>query len=109
MSDGSSIPARVPWLCRTSIALLILNVMVRFSTSGGLRMLGQYRKSERWDCIPSAQIGKTPIAQTNGVFLLLNAIWGLVILRWRQWSSGRPWLLVVPIWLIAVVIDFAHH
>jgi hypothetical protein len=43
------------------------------------------------------------------VFLLLNAIWGVLILRWRQWGRGRLWLLVVPIWHIAVVIDFAHH
>lgn len=43
------------------------------------------------------------------IFLLLNAIWGLLILRSRQWRSGSLWLLTLPIWLIAVVIDFAHH
>jgi hypothetical protein len=43
------------------------------------------------------------------VFLLLNSIWGVLILRRRQWSSGRIWLLTVLIWFVAFAIDFAHH
>ncbi len=43
------------------------------------------------------------------VALLVNVPWGVVILRRRQWRSGRLWLLVGLIWLAAITIDFAHH
>ena len=42
-------------------------------------------------------------------FLLLNLIWGAFILGCRRWSSGRYWLVTIPLWLVAVLIDFAHH
>jgi hypothetical protein len=35
--------------------------------------------------------------------------WGVIILWRRRWSSGRLWLFVVMIWLIAIGVDFAHH
>ena len=41
--------------------------------------------------------------------LLVNVPWGIVILKRKQWSSGRLWLLVGLIWLTAIAIDFAHH
>jgi hypothetical protein len=43
------------------------------------------------------------------IFSLLNLTWGALILRYRQWRSGRYWLLIAPIWLVAVLIDFSHH
>lgn len=43
------------------------------------------------------------------VFLALNLIWGGFIIARRQWVSGIFWLLAIPIWVVAVVIDFAHH
>jgi hypothetical protein len=43
------------------------------------------------------------------IFFPLNIGWGVLILVSRQWKSGRYWLLVAMLWLIAVVIDFAHH
>ena len=43
------------------------------------------------------------------VALLINVPWGVVILRRRQWSSGRLWLIVAVIWVIAIAIDFTHH
>jgi hypothetical protein len=43
------------------------------------------------------------------VFLVLNLTWGAFILARKRWQSGIFWLLTVPIWLAAVVIDFAHH
>ena len=43
------------------------------------------------------------------VFLVLNLTWGARIIARRQWQSGIFWLLAIPIWIVAVVIDFAHH
>jgi hypothetical protein len=43
------------------------------------------------------------------VFLVLNLAWGAFILARKRWRSGIFWLLSIPIWLAAVVIDFAHH
>ncbi len=42
-------------------------------------------------------------------FLLVNLAWGGVILVRRHWSGGRLWLLAALVWLIAIVVDFAHH
>jgi hypothetical protein len=44
-----------------------------------------------------------------GVFFVLNLIWGGFIVKGRQWRIGRLWLLVGLMWLVAIVIDFAHH
>jgi len=43
------------------------------------------------------------------VFLVLNLTWGAFILARKRWHCGIFWLLSIPIWLAAVVIDFAHH
>lgn len=42
-------------------------------------------------------------------FFLLNFIWGVFIVSDRQWRSRLYWLLILPVWLAAIVIDFAHH
>lgn len=44
-----------------------------------------------------------------GSFLLLNLIWGAFILAKQDWRSGRLWLLAPVIWIVPVVVDFAHH
>ena len=95
---------------RTNLILLTLNVLgavvyVCLASRG-------WRIPEEKGMVP---VTGEPLVWAIGVFpiwavsLLLNAIWGLLILRWRQWRSGRLWLLLVPLWLIAVVIDFAYH
>jgi hypothetical protein len=42
-------------------------------------------------------------------FLLLNVTWGVLILIWRQWSSGLLWLLAALIWFVTMVIDHQHR
>jgi hypothetical protein len=42
-------------------------------------------------------------------FFLVDVVWGGLILVRRQWRSGYLWLLTALIWLVAAVIDFAHH
>jgi len=43
------------------------------------------------------------------VFFVLNVTWGAFILARKQWRTGVLWLSTIPIWLVAVAIDFAHH
>ena len=43
------------------------------------------------------------------VFFLLNLTWGAFIIARRQWQSGIFWLLTIPVWVVAVAIDFTHH
>ena len=43
------------------------------------------------------------------IFFVVNGVWGGLILVRRQWRSGYLWLLTALIWLVAIVIDFAHH
>jgi len=43
------------------------------------------------------------------VFFVLNVTWGAFILARKEWRTGVPWLSTIPIWLVAVAIDFAHH
>lgn len=43
------------------------------------------------------------------VFPVLNIAWGTIILVTRQWQRGRLWSLSVLVWVLAVVVDFAHH
>jgi hypothetical protein len=45
------------------------------------------------------------------IFFVINVVWGALILALarKRWHSGIFWLLSIPIWLAAVVLDFAHH
>lgn len=43
------------------------------------------------------------------VFFVLNLTWGAFILVRKQWRIGIFWLVLIPVWLVAVAIDFAHH
>ncbi|MGC2477553.1 MAG: hypothetical protein WA485_24665 [Candidatus Sulfotelmatobacter sp.] len=43
------------------------------------------------------------------VFFALNLTWGAFTLARKQWRTGIFWLSTIPIWLVAVAIDFAHH
>ena len=44
------------------------------------------------------------------IFFVLNLVWGIFILRRRDWRwGGRLWLLTALFWIITVWIDFAHH
>lgn len=42
-------------------------------------------------------------------FLLLNLIWGAFIIVRQRWQGGILWLTPIPVWLVAMAIDFAHH
>jgi hypothetical protein len=44
-----------------------------------------------------------------GVFLLADLVWGGLLLRRREQKRGLWWFIVGGLWLIAIVVDFAHH
>jgi hypothetical protein len=44
-----------------------------------------------------------------GVFLLADLVWGGLLLRRRERKRGLWWFIVGGLWLIAIVVDFAHH
>jgi|HubBroStandDraft_3_1064219.scaffolds.fasta_scaffold993609_2 hypothetical protein len=43
------------------------------------------------------------------IFLVTNLAWGVTIVARRLWLDGRIWLVAFFIWIVAVIIDFAHH
>jgi hypothetical protein len=44
-----------------------------------------------------------------GVFVFVDAVWGVMLLRHKEWN-GRIWLALIAIaWLAALVVDFSHH
>jgi hypothetical protein len=49
------------------------------------------------------------VAPIFATFFVVNVTWGVLILARRQWPRGYFWLLAALIWLVAAVIDFAHH
>jgi hypothetical protein len=111
-TEPSIMTTRIRLTRRTSLVLLVLNVMgvVLYLWWASHAWANPQERAMGIDSITGEPyvwaVGVFPIW---AVFLLLNAIWGVLILRWRQWRSARLWLLVVPIWFIAVAIDFAHH
>jgi hypothetical protein len=43
------------------------------------------------------------------VFLVINLAWGSIIVARRRWLDGRIWLMTFFVWIVAVIVDFAHH
>jgi hypothetical protein len=105
----SSTPSLVDRFALRQGANLILLVM---NVAGAV--LYVWRASLGW-AIPGEETAGEPllwwlaILPVISVALLINVSWGVVILWRRQWSSGRLWLLVLMVWLVATVVDFAHH
>jgi hypothetical protein len=108
--SNSSVTNGIRRTQRTSFILLALNpvgavLYVWFASRG-------WRIQEEKGMIP---VTGEPYVWAVGIFpvwaflLLLNAIWALLIIKSREWGNGRLWLLNLPIWLIAAVIDFVHH
>jgi hypothetical protein len=54
-------------------------------------------------------IWATAVFPIYAVFLLLNSVWGVRLLRRQDWISGRFWLATFGFWIAAVTVDFAHH
>ena len=94
----------------TSVTLLICNAVA--AVFYVVRAEPSWAVPEEHGIIP---ISGEPFVWFASVFSILvgafflNLIWGLIIFACRQWRSGRYGLSTIPIWLSAIVIDFAHH
>lgn len=54
-------------------------------------------------------IWRTAVLPIWAFFSLLNLIWAGIIVRRKQWRDARLWAVMACVWLVGVVIDFAHH
>jgi hypothetical protein len=43
------------------------------------------------------------------VFAAINIAWGVAILARKKRFAARFWLSTALIWIVAIVIDYAHH
>ncbi len=43
------------------------------------------------------------------IFLVINLGWAATIVARKLWLDARIWLTTLFIWVLAVIIDFAHH
>jgi hypothetical protein len=44
-----------------------------------------------------------------GVFLLVDIVWGGLLLRDKESKRKVWWFVTAAMWLIAICVDFAHH
>ena len=100
--------AAQPW----SVVLLVLNfigaVVYVLRASNGW-VIPQERELGLNSVTGEPFVWAGSIFPVCAVFPVLNLTWGAFILARKRWQSGIFWLLTIPIWLAAVVIDFAHH
>ncbi len=110
MLSDSSIAARFGLTRRSNVVLLVLNL------AGAL--LYVWRSSFSWPLPQEKGLNSTTgepfiwaiaILPVLAAALLVNVPWGVMIFKRKQWSSGRLWIAVGVVWLIAIAIDFAHH
>jgi hypothetical protein len=97
---------------RWSVALLVLNfigaaVYVVAASNGWV--IQQERELGLHSTTGEPFIWVLSIFPVCAVFFVLNLTWGGFILARKRRQGGIFWLLTIPIWLAAVVIDFAHH
>jgi hypothetical protein len=97
---------------RWSVVLLVLNfigsVIYVVRASNGW-VIAQERELGLHSVTGEPFIWALSIFPVCAVFFMLNLTWGGFILARKRWQSGIFWLLTIPIWLAAVVLDFAHH
>ena len=89
-----------------------------FRVANLLGILLYLRLASRAWRIPEEQ-GEVPVAgepfvwalalPVLGIFLLADLVWGGLLWRRRDQRARLWWLGVVGLWLVAVVVDFAHH
>ena len=44
-----------------------------------------------------------------GIFFLADVVWGVMLLRHKEWKGRLWWLVTAAVWLLAIGIDFSHH
>jgi hypothetical protein len=95
---------------RLRVVLLVLNVIGAWVYLDRASL--SWARPEEQGLIPitgQPYIWFAAIVPVLAVFFPLNLIWGALILRYRQRSSGLFWSVAAVIWLGVIAIDFAHH
>jgi hypothetical protein len=105
-------PAKMSFMAQPiPLALLLLNVigalayLIRFSRAWAIP---QEREAGIHSITGEPFVWFLAILPIVAFFLVLNVVWGAVIVR-RKWQAVSFWLLTALVWLGAVAIDFAHH
>jgi hypothetical protein len=105
-------PAKMSFMAQPiPLALLLLNVigalayLIRASTAWAIP---QEREAGIHSITGEPFVWFLAILPIVAFFLVLNVVWGAVIVR-RKWQAVSFWLLTALVWLGAVAIDFAHH
>jgi hypothetical protein len=97
---------------RWSVVLLVLNfigaVIYVVRASKGW-VIPQERELGLHSVTGEPYVWALSIFPICAVFLMLNLTWGALILARKRWQSGIFWLMTIPIWLVAAVVDFTHH
>jgi len=44
-----------------------------------------------------------------GVLILVNTVWGVMLLRHKEWTGRTLWLVTAVVWVLAIGIDFSLH
>lgn len=97
---------------RWGVALLVLNFIgaaVYLVAASNGWVISREREAGIHSVTGEPFIWALSIFPVCAVFFVLNLAWGGFILARKRWRCGIFWLLTIPIWLAAVVIDFAHH
>ena len=93
------------------LALLLLNVIGTFAyliRASSAWVIPQERAAGIHSITGEPFVWFLAILPIVAFFLVLNVVWGAVIVR-RQWQAASFWLLTTLVWMGAVAIDFAHH
>jgi hypothetical protein len=44
-----------------------------------------------------------------GVFFFADVVWGVMLLRNKEWKGWLWWLVTAAAWLLAIGIEFSRH
>jgi hypothetical protein len=105
-------PAKMSFMAQPiPLALLLLNVIGAFAyliRASRAWAIPQEREAGIHSITGEPFVWFLAILPIVAFFLVLNVVWGAVIVR-RKWQAVSFWLLTALVWLGAVAIDFAHH
>jgi hypothetical protein len=95
-----------------SVALLVANalgaILYVFSASRGGWAIPAERAAGIHSVTGEPFIWFMHVLPIVALFFAINVAWTVVLGR-RRWNGGRFWLLAAAVWVVAIVIDFAHH
>jgi hypothetical protein len=96
-----------------STALLLANVFGAvfyvFAASRGGWAIPEERAAGTYTVTGEPFVWFLNILPVIAIFFVINLVWGVRIITGRDRCGSLLWLLTAAIWIVAVIIDFAHH